>query len=117
MELLIVWRWVGWGVATRPDIRDASKNVELIIQSFLPGSHKTVRIHTRFVRSGKSGSNSGTTFEDVPGVEKNTENWDEAEGWKPAPVSPGSLVLIHGQSLSHSHSQHGIALLFVESSC
>lgn len=67
--------------------------VQLTWKSFLPGSHKTARIHSRFVRSLKG----GTTFEDVPGVEKNEENWDKASGWLPAPVSPGSLVLIHGK--------------------
>lgn len=33
-------------------------------------------------------------------MEPNTENWDEMEGWKEAPCPPGTLVLIHGTSLT-----------------
>ncbi|GFZ48739.1 hypothetical protein JCM24511_06488 [Saitozyma sp. JCM 24511] len=59
--------------------------------SFLPGSHKTARVSSRFVRA----QGGGTTFEDVPGVEPNVEKWDELDGWVEAPCSPGTLVLIH----------------------
>lgn len=33
-------------------------------------------------------------------MEPNTENWDEMEGWKEAACPPGTLVLIHGASLT-----------------
>jgi hypothetical protein len=62
-------------------------------QSFLPGSHKTARISSRFVRA----AGGGTTFEAVPGVEPNADKWDEMEGWKEAPCEAGTLVLIHGE--------------------
>ncbi|EIW72106.1 hypothetical protein TREMEDRAFT_70626 [Tremella mesenterica DSM 1558] len=66
--------------------------------SFLPGSHKTARISTRFVRAPEG----GTTFAPVPGVEPNEEKWDEMDGWVEAPVRPGTLVLIHGSVMHRS---------------
>lgn len=63
-------------------------------QSFLPGSHKTARVHSRFVRA----AGGGTTFESVPGVEPDGEKWDDMPGWKEAACTPGTLVLIHGES-------------------
>lgn len=60
--------------------------------SFLPGSHKTARISQRFVRA----PGGGTTSEDVPGVEKNAEDWDSLEGWVEVPCTAGTMVLIHG---------------------
>jgi len=38
----------------------------------------------------------GTTFEPVPSVEENEENWDEMAGWREAACPAGTLVLIHG---------------------
>ncbi|WRT70240.1 uncharacterized protein IL334_007235 [Kwoniella shivajii] len=67
--------------------------------SFLPGSHKAARIASRFVRDP---SGKGTTFTDVPGIEKNQENWDEMEGWKEASCPAGTLVLIHGSVMHKS---------------
>lgn len=67
-------------------------------QSFLPGSHKTARVSSRFVRA----AGGGTEFVDVPGVTKNEEDWDTAEGWKQAPCPPGTLVLIHGSVMHRS---------------
>ncbi|OWZ52203.1 phytanoyl-CoA dioxygenase family protein [Cryptococcus neoformans 125.91] len=66
--------------------------------SFLPGSHRLSRTSTRFVRA----PNGGTTFVNVLGVEPNTENWDEMEGWKEAACPPGTLVLIHGSVMHKS---------------
>ncbi|WVQ84482.1 hypothetical protein IAT38_006634 [Cryptococcus sp. DSM 104549] len=66
--------------------------------SFLPGSHRLARVSNRFVRS----PNGGTTFVDVPGVEPNTEKWDEMDGWKEAACPPGTLVLIHGSVMHRS---------------
>ena len=68
-------------------------------QSFLPGSHKTSRISSRFVRS--LGGKPGTTFEDVDGVEPNEEQWEDMDGWREEPCQPGTLVLIHGQQEPH----------------
>lgn len=67
--------------------------VELTIQSFLPGSHKQAKVHSRFVRA----AGGGTEFEPVPGVEKGEEDWDKMDGWKEAPVKAGTMVLIHGK--------------------
>lgn len=67
---------------------------KLTRQSFLPGSHKSARVHSRFVRA----ASGGTTFESVPGVEPNEEKWDDMPGWKEAACTPGTLVLIHGES-------------------
>ncbi|WWD19605.1 hypothetical protein CI109_104067 [Kwoniella shandongensis] len=66
--------------------------------SFLPGSHKLSRTATRFVRA----PGGGTTFIDVPGVEPNEEKWDDMDGWREAPCSPGTLVLIHGSVMHRS---------------
>lgn len=67
------------------------------LESFLPGSHKTARVSSRFVRDP---SGRGTTFEPVPGVEPDNEDWDARDDWKPEPCTPGTLVLIHGGSAS-----------------
>ncbi|KAL1408540.1 hypothetical protein Q8F55_005352 [Vanrija albida] len=66
--------------------------------SFLPGSHKTARVSSRFVRAAAG----GTEFVDVPGVEANELDWDKAEGWRQAPCPPGTLVLIHGSVMHRS---------------
>ncbi|BEJ11728.1 hypothetical protein CspHIS471_0201880 [Cutaneotrichosporon sp. HIS471] len=66
--------------------------------SFLPGSHKTARISSRFVRA----SGGGTTFEPVPGVKPNEEDWDALPGWKEAPCTAGTMVLIHGSVMHRS---------------
>jgi phytanoyl-CoA hydroxylase len=34
----------------------------------------------------------------VEGVEPNQEKWDEMDGWRAEPCTPGTLVLIHGES-------------------
>ncbi|KAK1922113.1 hypothetical protein DB88DRAFT_381990 [Papiliotrema laurentii] len=67
--------------------------------SFLPGSHKTARVSSRFVRDP---SGRGTTFEPVPGVEPDNEDWDARDDWKPEPCTPGTLVLIHGSVMHRS---------------
>ncbi|KAI9634113.1 uncharacterized protein MKK02DRAFT_34716 [Dioszegia hungarica] len=66
--------------------------------SFLPGSHKTARISSRFVRA----AGGGTTFVPVPGVEPNEESWEDMPGWKQAPCKAGTLVLIHGSVMHRS---------------
>jgi ectoine hydroxylase-related dioxygenase (phytanoyl-CoA dioxygenase family) len=66
--------------------------------SFLPGSHKRARISSRFVRA----PGGGTTFEDVPGVQKNEEDWDALPGWKEAACTAGTMVLIHGSVMHRS---------------
>ncbi|WVQ74240.1 hypothetical protein IAR50_003837 [Cryptococcus sp. DSM 104548] len=66
--------------------------------SFLPGSHRSSRTASRFVRA----EGGGTTFEDVPGVEPNTEDWDKMDGWKEGACPPGTLVLIHGSVMHKS---------------
>ncbi|ORX40573.1 hypothetical protein BD324DRAFT_611331 [Kockovaella imperatae] len=67
--------------------------------SFLPGSHKTARVSSRFV---KDPSGRGTTFESVAGVEPNEEKWDELDGWVEAACPAGTLVLIHGNVMHRS---------------
>ncbi|WWC72000.1 uncharacterized protein I206_105959 [Kwoniella pini CBS 10737] len=67
--------------------------------SFYPGSHKKVRISERFIRKQ---SGKGTTFIDVPEVQKNEEKWDEMNGWKEASCKAGTLVLIHGNVMHKS---------------
>ncbi|KAK4686491.1 phytanoyl-CoA hydroxylase, partial [Tremellales sp. Uapishka_1] len=69
--------------------------------SFLPGSHRLSRTSSRFVRQAKDGG-VGTGFEDVPGVQPNTEKWDEMEGWRQEPCPAGTLVLIHGSVMHKS---------------
>ncbi|TXT10873.1 hypothetical protein VHUM_02378 [Vanrija humicola] len=66
--------------------------------SFLPGSHKTARVSSRFVRA----QGGGTEFVPVPGVTPNEEDWDALDGWRQAPCPPGTLVLIHGSVMHRS---------------
>lgn len=65
--------------------------------SFAPGTHKTCAISKRFVRDPKG---SGTTFEEIPGVEKYEEPKDEE--FRVEECKAGSLVLIHGSVLHKS---------------
>nr|XP_019044141.1 phytanoyl-CoA dioxygenase [Kwoniella bestiolae CBS 10118]OCF23071.1 phytanoyl-CoA dioxygenase [Kwoniella bestiolae CBS 10118] len=67
--------------------------------SFLPGSHKTARISSRFIRNP---SGKGTTFIDLPDVKKNEEDWEGMEGWRESDCKAGTLVLIHGSVMHKS---------------
>lgn len=67
--------------------------------SFAPGTHKTSPIAKRFVRAH---AGTGTTFEEIPGIEPCTEPRDEE--FVLGECKAGSLVLIHGNLLHKSET-------------
>ncbi|CED85556.1 gmc oxidoreductase [Phaffia rhodozyma] len=71
---------------------------------FKPGSHKTSKVHSRFVRL----PGGGTGFETLPGMEQ-AKKQEEEIGWDPEnfvceECDAGTLVIIHG-SVAH-RSEH-----------